>query len=290
MTVELSLCATNYNSSPITANSIDSVKHLTRDFDREIVVVDNFSRDGSFEVLKSHSVKCPVRVIRQHSSRGEGREIAFENSRGRYVVTFDLDTIYNQDWARLIHWAMDSRISYGLSAVYSQIYPRDVLAKVGGWRDFQYWEDVDLWIRLANLGLYHTYPVVCGENFKRVAGSGPVEKALRLYAKSRDKVAISDWIPLSLYIRGYSSMRWRGQNVRQVGVFIPAFLAGRIKRKRLCGRSYDTSLVRNPGINIDIGLVPTSELLDTESLYNTSEGCRLALERGDLGFLPGAYD
>jgi len=290
MSTALSLCATNYNSHPITAKSVASVVDLTSDLDREVVIVDNFSQDGSFEILETLSLDCPLRVIRQQSSRGEGRQIAFENSRGRHVATFDLDTVYNENWGRLVHWAVTTGIDFGLSCVYSQVYPRELLAKVGGWRGFQYWEDVDLWIRLAGLRAYRTYPLVCGENFKRVPGRSPLERALRLYAKCRDKVAIADWIPLSLYIRGYRAIPWGRGRMRQVVVFLPAFLSGKIKRKRLSGPSYDTSMVRTSSINIDIGLVPSSRLVDTNSPYNSTEGCRLALERGDLGFLPGAYD
>jgi len=290
MSTDLSLCATNYNSHPITAKSVASIVDLTSDLDREVVVVDNFSGDGSFEILETLSLDCPLRVIRRQSSRGEGRQIAFENSRGRYIATFDLDTVYNEHWGRLVHWAVATRINFGLSCVYSQVYPRELLTKVGGWRGFQYWEDVDLWIRLAGLGAYRTYPLVCGENFKRVPGRGSLERVLRLYAKCRDKVAIADWIPLSLYIRGYCAIPWGLGRMHQIAVFLPAFISGKMKRKRLCGPSYDTSLVRTSSINVDIGLVPSSRLMDTNSLYNSAEGCRLALERGDLGFLPGAYD
>lgn len=289
----VSFCSTNYNTAPVTRRALESVAHGAEGIDYEIVVVDNHSSDGSYEDLTSFSASGPVRVTQLRCSRGIGRQRAFEQSRGEFVVTFDLDTVYNETWSRLLRWVLANRPPYALSATLSQFYPRSALERVGGWRDFQYWEDIDLWVRLAEHGLYRTYPAVCGENLKRVPGTNAFEKVLRLHARVRDKVAIAEWIPFELYWQGYLSLlrsEGRPRHAYFLGVMIAAYVAGRAKRRRLCRDGYDPARLMKPSIPIDLGLVERESLLRTDSPYNTTEGCRAALARGDLGFLPGTYD
>lgn len=290
----LSLCSTNYNTEPVTRRSLESVLRQVRGFDYEIVIVDSESDDGSYEALLSLRDSAPLVLERRRCSRGVGRNLAFERSRGEYVVTFDLDTLYNEDWGRLLRWVLRNHITFGLSAVLSQFYPRGALEAVGGWRDFQYWEDVDLWARLAAKGLYRTYPMVCGENLKRTPGRNRIAKAGRLYARCRDKVATTDWIPFGLYWRGYRAFLQRSGKARHAyhfAVFLAAYLPGLRKRARM----YPTlglrpSILVDRSFSLDLGLVPPESLAPSLTSYDTYEGCESALDRGDLGFLPGTYD
>ncbi len=289
----VSLCSTNFNTQPITMRSVESILARIGKVDWEMVVVDNFSTDGSYETLRSLSDSFPLFLERYHCTRGAGRQRAFEHSRGEYVVTFDLDTIYNDNWAKLLRWVLANRIDFGLSAAYSQFYPRAALLRVGGWRDLQYWEDVDLWTRLAGRGLYKTYPVICGENLKRVAGRNRIEKVTRLYSRCRDKVATTPHIPFSLYWQGYLAFITTKQRIRSwyyLGVFLPAYVVGKRKRSRLQRGGHDSAVLLDPGLVIDLSFVPREELAPVVSPYDTLDGCRSSLGRGDLGFLPGTYD
>ena len=286
----LSLCATNYRTHPVTGRSLDSIVSQVSNLDCEIVVVDNFSEDGSYETLTSYRAPVPIRVVQMRCSRGVGRQLAFRMSRGEYVVTFDLDTVYNRNWGKLLRALIERPVPFAVTTVYSQFYPRRVLEAVGGWRSFQYWEDVDLWIRLAARGVYRTYPMITGENLKRTPGRDRVEKILRLYARCRDKVAVADWIPFRLYAGGYLSLLRRPRLFYHFSIFLLGYAAGRIKRYRLCGSDYDTGLVRNKSLEVDCGIVPRKELASSTSPYNTTEGCEEALRRGVVGFLPGTYD
>ena len=286
----ISLCSTNYNTYPITRRSLESVLASIDGLDCEVVVVDNFSDDGSYEALMSHPKSVPILLERRRCSRGMGRQRAYQMSRGDYIVTFDLDTIYNDRWARLLRWVIANEIPFGLSAVFSQFYPRPALRQVGGWRDFQYWEDVDLWVRLAARGLYRTYPVVCGDNLKRLIAGNALSKWARLYARYRDKIAIADWIPFRLYWEAYLALLRNPRNLYYLSIFFPGYLAGRYKRSRLCTDPYDPSVLLSPSLPIDCGLVRNEELILATSPYDTTLGCREALARGDFGFLPGTYD
>lgn len=289
----VSFCSTNFNTSPITQRSIESILDKLGDFSWEMVVVDNFSSDGSFETLQSLQDSFPLVLDRFHCTRGRGRQRALELSKGEIIVTFDLDTVYNEGWARLLQWVVSKRAPYGISAVYSQFYPRGALTKAGGWRDLQYWEDVDLWVRLASIGMYRTYPLVCGENFKRVGGRGRLEKAMRLYAKYRDKVATTPHIPFSLYWQGFllflASSR-KARFVYYLTIFVPAFVSGKRKNRRLQLDVHRTSVLLDPALRSDLGFVPEEQLQPHVSQYDTLDGCREALAKGDIGFIPGTYD
>lgn len=289
----ISLCSTNYNTEPLTRASLESVLAAVKGLDFEVVITDNFSNDDSYSVLESFTRELPLTLNRLHCSRGRGRQTSFLKSRGDYIATFDLDTIYNQNWTRLLRWVLDNDIQYGLSAAYAQFYPRFVLDEVGGWRDLQYWEDVDLWARLAAKGLYRTYPILCGENLKRAAGRSRIARALRLYARCRDKVATADWISLRLYLAGYAQLLQTSGRLRDAyypAVFMPAFAAGRLKRRRLWPGGSGPSILADSSLSVDLGLAPKTELFPPVGPFDTKEGCEDALNRGDYGFIPGTYD
>ncbi len=289
----VSLCSTSYNTEPVTRQSIVSIMEQTSGLETEIIVVDNHSSDGTWETLQSFQKRIPLTVERRHCSRGKGRQRAFELSRGEYVVTFDLDTIYNPLWGRILRWVLQNRVDFGLSAAYSQFYPRSVLAKVDGWRDLQYWEDVDLWARLAAEGLYRTYPVSCGENLKRVPGRTLTERTVRLYARNRDKVATTPHIPFSLYGAGYLRFMQktrRPSGLYHMGIFLPAYFAGRMKRKRLWKGKPGPSILNDERLVLDLNFESREQWIRATSPYDTLEGCREALLHDDLGFLPGFFD
>jgi len=63
-----------------------------RDFDVEIIAVDDVSADGTAEVAESFD-QARVRVIRSDHHRGAGaaRNIGFAHARGTYTLFFDAD-------------------------------------------------------------------------------------------------------------------------------------------------------------------------------------------------------
>ncbi len=286
----ISLCSTNYNTNRVALRSLESVLRHSDGLDREVVIVDNFSTDGSYEALSTYRGSAPLRLLRCHCSRGLGRQLAFQRSSGEYIVTFDLDTIYNSNWGQLVRWAVANQLSFELEAVLCQIFPRSVIEQVGGWRDLLSWEDLDLSIRLAAKGLYRDYPLVCGDNQKRRLTTNAGSRWLRFYRNYRDSIAIRCWIPLKLYLRGYAALRRRDRNALFfLSVFAPAFLAGLRKRKHF-GDVYDYfSICMNPSVRVDCGIVPPEELRYAWR-YGTRAICENALNEGDLEFLPSTYE
>lgn len=289
----ISLTTTNYNTAPITRKSLDSILGLVSGLHYEIVCTDNFSDDGSFEALAGYgALGYPIKVIRQKCSRGLGREIAFRHARGDLIVAVDLDTVYTREWRRFLDWYLERLPPYVLTATFSGIYPRKALDAVGGWRDFQYWEDVDLWVRLASKGLWRTYPLQCGENYKRNP-SGIGRKTPRLYARLRDTIAIANWIPVWIYWQGYSKRfplpSEPFQNLYYHALLCFSLGPGRLKRLRLCRQDYHPESMVKPDAFVDCGLVPPEQLRPLVTEFDSREGVIRAANEGRY-FTPGVYD
>ena len=167
--MKYSICSTVYNAEKRIKESLDSILQFINPDEFEIVVVDSKSTDGTPKILRDYAAKFPnFKIIEEKCTRGRGRQLAFENSQGKYIIPVDLDTIYTEKWWELIkayeNW--EGKGKYALQAVYSGIYPRHLLEKVGGWRDLQFAEDFDLWWRLIEIDAFKWYPLVTGKNWE----------------------------------------------------------------------------------------------------------------------------
>ncbi len=85
--------------------------------EREIIVVDDGSDDGTRDVLKQLG-DSTVRVITHEQNRGKGAAVrtAFAHATGDYVLIQDADLEYDpEDWPRLLNPVMRgrSRVVYG---------------------------------------------------------------------------------------------------------------------------------------------------------------------------------
>ena len=160
-----SICITHFNNAPTVKQSLESILNQIDD-NFEVIVVDNVSTDGSYEILKEFASLGKIKLIRAKCSRGKGREIAFENSRGKYVIAnMDLDDIFKPRLRELLvgyHavakekllW-VSSRMKGGFWGGESfTIAPRNLIKELGGWRDLQIFEDLELCSRAARHGKY----------------------------------------------------------------------------------------------------------------------------------------
>ncbi len=157
--LNLCLYSTVYNNVQYVERSISSVWRP----DAEIVIVDSFSTDGTYEKLLSLKKDFNLRLYRYKCSRGLGRQIALtkclENSITAY---FDMDTVYYKVFHQLIDWAtqqQDLRILVPYVPTY--IAKRETILKRGGWRDLNYLEDNEM---NARIGFDLAVPVIIGEN------------------------------------------------------------------------------------------------------------------------------
>jgi glycosyltransferase involved in cell wall biosynthesis len=146
-----SICITNYNTYPIVEQSINAIlSQIDQNF--EVVVVDNCSKDGSLEILERYQREGLIRLFVQKCSRGVGRQLAFEESKGKYIISqLDLDDITGniRDVIEFYHRCLEGKI---LVLDDFMIGPRNIFEEIGGWRDLNWGEDFDLWSRAAKAG------------------------------------------------------------------------------------------------------------------------------------------
>lgn len=151
-----SICITHYNNLPTVRESLESILgQIDERF--EVVVVDNLSSDGSREILQHFAAKGLVKLDERHCSRGRGRQIAFEESSGDYILSgVDLDDVFRPVFKPLLE--AYHRFFEGKCLLMSgrgeaiTILPRALVERVGGWRDIPAGEDLDLWARIAKEG------------------------------------------------------------------------------------------------------------------------------------------
>ena len=158
--VKYSICITNYNARHTLRQCLESVLSQI-DSDFEVVVSDNFSTDGSREILEEYAENGKIKLIIEYSNRGRGRQIAFENSKGDYIISgIDTDDVIKpvlKDVLRLYH---EKHEGYMLSFGTIHIIPRHLVIDIGGWRDLQWGEDVDFAFRIESMGKIHYFPDV----------------------------------------------------------------------------------------------------------------------------------
>ncbi|SFM53587.1 glycosyltransferase [Marinobacter zhejiangensis] len=77
------------------SNTISSIRSSLREFDHEIIVVDNGSSDRTFEIAKELSDKV---LIDRDANIGELRNIGARNARGDVLIFNDADVLFTEDW------------------------------------------------------------------------------------------------------------------------------------------------------------------------------------------------
>src|SRR3990170_285511 len=165
--VVYSVCATNYNCANALRPHLASVVRAFDGLPFEYVVVDNFSRDGSWDIFQEWAAsRSDVTLLRNRSTMGRGRNVAAAAARGSRIVVVDTDVVYRQE-ARTAVEAWD-RICPDLAVQLPLLglYPRPVWDAVGGRGDLNTYEDVDMWLRIHALGRMRWCLVPMGENLK----------------------------------------------------------------------------------------------------------------------------
>lgn len=297
--MKFSVCMTNYNTADVLQKSLESIISRIDPHDFEIVIVDSKSTDGSWEILNRMKDEFPgMSILSKKCLRGEGRQIALENSRGDYVITADADTLYFDVWREVIDKYVEGGYDFGLSCWFSQIYPRTLLYEVGGWKNLQYMEDVELWCRLAGIGKYRTYPIVCGENLKRNPATDIMERTIRRFLRTRDKISLFWHIPFWLYAAGYWKVlkeHFRGTRLlTRILYYGSIHCLGTVSAfyRRLKNGYGDVRLLKSvmTELTIDFRLVEEEELNMPKYTFTTLEECLDAYRNDFYGYLPGFYD
>jgi glycosyltransferase involved in cell wall biosynthesis len=194
-----SICITTLNEARTLRASVSSIiKQIDGSY--EIVVVDSMSSDGSRQILQQYASEGRIKLLFKKCSRGVGRQIAFENSTGEYVIAnLDADEIFRPELPRLVefyHRECEGNVVLAIrsSNEWSQnvtLGPRQVISKLGGWRNLQWGEDWDLWKRAAaeNKFRWTVFPLVEAGTYRSETRL-PSMKLVHRFGRYRDALRL----------------------------------------------------------------------------------------------------
>jgi glycosyltransferase involved in cell wall biosynthesis len=165
--IMITFYGTVYNSVKYIEKSLKSIIHTTLKLkaygiESEIVIVDNYSDDGTWEIMQKlrevYGEKIKLKLVRYKSSRGLGRNIALKLSHGNFIFFIsDLDVEYNSEklFSILISYInLQCLIKKYIqlnhnTCFYIFITPRDTALNVGGILDLNRTEDIEFGARLT---------------------------------------------------------------------------------------------------------------------------------------------
>lgn len=111
----LSVIIVNWNGLEHLPVCLDSLESQTfRDF--EVILVDNGSRDGSVEFVRSRYPWVHLVPLQQNTGFATGNNRGFEQARGDYIVTLNNDTRVEPDWLDILVQVADSHPRAGMVA------------------------------------------------------------------------------------------------------------------------------------------------------------------------------
>jgi glycosyltransferase involved in cell wall biosynthesis len=118
-------------------NEKDSIREILRrvqevDIDKEIVVVDDGSKDGTRELLSQEEGKTDIKIVYHEQNRGKGAAIctALTHASGDVIVFQDADLEYDpQDYKKLLAPILEgkAKVVYGVRTLQEQ----DTLRRLG---------------------------------------------------------------------------------------------------------------------------------------------------------------
>lgn len=107
----ISVIIVNYKTPAVLKDCVESVISIEKDTEFEIIIVDNDSRDGSEDVIKSLSEKYenvkPV-YLKSRISFSAANNMGFEESKGEFILIMNPDIIFSEP---LLKKLKDSMIS-----------------------------------------------------------------------------------------------------------------------------------------------------------------------------------
>jgi len=90
--MKISVIVPTYNEAENIKRLIPMIDSVLKDYDHEIIIVDDNSPDGTAEVAKKLAGKYPVRVLVREKKKGSAILYGFMNANGDVLGVIDADT------------------------------------------------------------------------------------------------------------------------------------------------------------------------------------------------------
>lgn len=162
---DLSIIIVNYRTPQLCIDCVESVIKYTKGLDYEIVLIDNGSGDGSYDVLKD---KLPESVIllKSEDNLGFGRanNKAAEKANGRYLFFLNSDTLVEDNVVHEMWTYIDNHAGVGSVGVSLYNGERKPVKSYGSFPTMKTNIMVALSAVRKNMGIGNTGKRVCAES------------------------------------------------------------------------------------------------------------------------------
>jgi GT2 family glycosyltransferase len=132
--VELSFCVVNTEQRPLLRYCLDAIarERATVDFETEVLVLDNASRDGSVDAARSHSVTTEVIAQPLRRGKAENDTELLRRARGRFCLLLNEDSELEPGATVALHAALSAED--GAGAAGAQLVSADGERLPSAWR------------------------------------------------------------------------------------------------------------------------------------------------------------
>jgi len=125
--MKLSIVIPVYNEKDTLGKVVELVKAVDG-IDKEIIIVDDGSTDGSVDVIRSIGEKYPdIKTVIKGENRGKGHtlKVGFKESTGDYVIIQDADLEYDpQDYKKLLRALEEDKVDVVYGSRFSGNYEK----------------------------------------------------------------------------------------------------------------------------------------------------------------------
>jgi len=144
----------NYNNAEYVQEFIDGLEEAMEGIEKEIVLVDNESDDGSWEELES----IADIAVQRKTTRGEARNLCLKSSSSEFTIDcLDTDQRPQPVLGEIAGWFLKEDPDFCLTTNGCMINRRDLVEDIG-FGNYQAGEDKYLWDRLIDRGrLVHLF-------------------------------------------------------------------------------------------------------------------------------------
>ena len=91
--MKLSIIILNYKSLGMVKNCLKAIKDLKLDFEYEVIVVDNYSKDESVDYLKEHYFDIKLIESKKNLGFSGGNNLGVKQAQGEYILVSNPDIL-----------------------------------------------------------------------------------------------------------------------------------------------------------------------------------------------------
>lgn len=90
--MKLSIVITSYNTKYLLKQCLTSLRHSPDNLQKEIIVVDNASEDGSPEMVQDHFKEVKLLKLSRNQGYGRANNVGLKHATGEYILFLNSDT------------------------------------------------------------------------------------------------------------------------------------------------------------------------------------------------------